>query len=75
MTTTKLNLENVSRKGLTNIIVAICHDAAIDFVYGNEEQSADAEKFFRSKWFSRLTSLDGNVIVNRLNEIKRREAM
>ncbi len=68
-------LENISKKGLTNIVVAICHDAAIDYIHGDKEQSTDAARFFRSKWFNQLTGLDGNVIIRRLDEMKRREVV
>ena len=38
-----------------------------DSIEGNKMKS-DGERFFRSKWFSQVTSLDGNMLLIKLKE-------
>jgi hypothetical protein len=36
-------------------------------IEGNKQKS-DGERFFRSKWFSRVTNIDGNMLLKRLKD-------
>ena len=52
------------------LVEGICRQAAKDYLGKNKVQSKDAERFFRSEWFVFLTDIDGERVLNMLQEIK-----
>lgn len=58
--------ENYQYDYLNLIIEALCHRAALDVKDKDYDIKTDAMDFFRSKWFSWLTGLDGEEILQRL---------
>lgn len=65
----------VHPRGLDNLVAAMCQQARHDYLTnppGNYIR-ADAERFFLSDYFAALTQLDGENIVNRLEEEYKRK--
>ena len=48
------------------LIEAMCHQAAKDLKGKNLYWKFDAMDFFRSEWFTYLTDLDGEEVIDRL---------
>lgn len=64
----------ICEKGLTNLIAGICNRAAVDFLASapGTWMHEDAARFFRSDYFAGLTDMDGDEVIAKLNEKRRR---
>ena len=47
---------------------AIVLQAVKDFRYGSKKEKVEAERFFHSNWFSVLTNIDAETLIDRLKE-------
>lgn len=54
------------------LIEGICRQAARDLTCKNQKLQIDAMDFFRSRWFVELTGLDGEEIISKLLDSKKR---
>ena len=45
-----------------------CEEMLLDKIIDNEVLLFDARKFFRSAWFSKLTALDGELLLEKLEK-------
>lgn len=66
-------LENAIIKAYENLAIAIVESAAIDYelalyMKNNNEQIEELEKFFRSKYFSILTTVNGEYLMKKIRE-------
>lgn len=55
--------------GWMALSMAVVSQAVSDYRKGNKE-SKDVERFFKSEWFQVLTTIDGNVILEKLEKEK-----
>lgn len=64
----------ICEKGLTNLIAGICNRAAADFMQHPPGSwlHDDAVRFFQSDYFAGLTDIDGEEVVAKLNEKRRK---
>lgn len=72
-TMNEIRLENLSEYDAYHALAnAIIERAAIDYKnalkYNLPKTQARCENFFRSQWFSILTNIDGETIINRIKK-------
>lgn len=65
----RLKKEELDPDGVDMLIQALVHKAAYDYKHGRRlGDKEDAERFFKSEWFTSLTGLDGAFMLKQLEK-------